>query len=72
MNRVNKTAKKITKLKELPQNALEIHPATLLNEMMPGTNAIEVRRTQEPEPKVTMGFKIDGILYTGTGITNFC
>ena len=52
-------------VKKLPDNALEMHPCTLLNMMMPGINPVEVRKSEDG--LVIMGYKIDGIMYTGKG-----
>lgn len=61
-----KSEKVVAPKKDLPPNALEIHPSSLINLMMPGINPYEIRRTQPPDSTVTMGYKIDGIVYTGT------
>lgn len=55
--------------KDLPPNALDIHPSTLLNFMMPGLqSAAEIRRDPGPAGLVTMGFDINGVIYTGKGM----
>lgn len=53
--------------KELPPNAAELHPTTVLNIMRPGLTAVELQRETGPNPRVTMGYVIDGQTYTGVG-----
>ena len=64
-------AKKETKTtvqKELPTNALSVHPVMLLNQMRPGLTYVEVNRIgNPPNTMFTLGVEIDGVEYTGTG-----
>lgn len=53
--------------KELPANAAELHPSVLLNTMRPGIVAVEISRTPGPNSTVTMGYEVDGRMFTGVG-----
>lgn len=54
--------------KDLPPNADQIHPSLLLNSMIPGLVSVELERTSMDNVCcVTMGFEINGIMYTGSG-----
>lgn len=54
--------------KELPPNAINIHPVMLLNQMRPGLTYVELNRVgNPPNTMFTLAVDIDGIEYTGTG-----
>lgn len=58
--------------KELPANALSIHPVMLLNQMKPGVTYTEVSRIgNPPNTMFTLGIDIDGQEYTGCGEFDF-
>ncbi|XP_076170088.1 uncharacterized protein LOC143148075 [Ptiloglossa arizonensis] len=53
--------------KELPPNAINIHPVMLLNQMRPGLTYVELNRVgNPPNTMFTLAVDIDGIEYTGT------
>lgn len=54
--------------KELPLNAINIHPVMLLNQMRPGLTYVELHRIgNPPNTMFTLAVDIDGIEYSGTG-----
>ncbi|XP_048263341.1 double-stranded RNA-specific editase B2 isoform X2 [Bombus terrestris] len=53
--------------KELPLNAINIHPVMLLNQMRPGLTYVELNRIgNPPNTMFTLAVDIDGIEYSGT------
>ncbi|XP_012257982.2 interleukin enhancer-binding factor 3-like [Athalia rosae] len=53
--------------KDLPPNAINIHPVMLLNQMKPGLAYVEVNRVgNPPNTMFTLAVEIDGIDYNGT------
>ncbi|XP_050576350.1 double-stranded RNA-specific editase 1-like isoform X3 [Bombus affinis] len=53
--------------KELPLNAVNIHPVMLLNQMRPGLTYVELNRIgNPPNTMFTLAVDIDGIEYSGT------
>lgn len=54
--------------KDLPLNAMDIHPVMLLNQMKPGLTYVEVNRVGNPPNTLfTLAVEIDGINYNGSG-----
>ncbi|XP_024943410.1 mediator of RNA polymerase II transcription subunit 15 isoform X2 [Cephus cinctus] len=52
--------------KELPCNAINIHPVMLLNQMRPGLTYVEINRVgNPPNTMFTLAVDIDGVEYTG-------
>ncbi|KAJ8679557.1 hypothetical protein QAD02_015344 [Eretmocerus hayati] len=66
-SKVKKEVVKPAVPKELPPNALSVHPVMLLNQMRPGLGYTEVSRVGNP-PNITftLACVVDGQSYTGT------
>lgn len=59
---------KVPVQKELPADAIKVHPVMLLNQMRPGLTYVELCRSgNPPNTMFTIAVVIDGKEYSGTG-----